>query len=176
MSDQKAANKMTTYTEGQVLVMERAFNAPRDLVFKAFSEAEHLSNWWGPQGWQTTTFKFEFKPNGEWHYCMKCMDEKQGHFFGQESCGKAYYQEIVVPEKIVYTDTFVDIEGNRINGMPEILVTMTFVEQEGKTNMIVQNQFASIEILQQVKDMGIVQGFASQLDRLDLLLEHIKKM
>jgi len=171
MENYKSANRLTTYTEGQVLVMERSLKAPRELVFKAFSEKEHLANWWGPQGWQTKTLKFEFKPNGEWHYCMKCIDEKQGHFFDQESFGKAIYQEIVVPEKIVYTDLFVDAEGNPIDGMPEILVTMTFTEKEGETNLIVQSKFASIESLQQVMNMGIVQGFASQFDRLDHLLE-----
>ncbi|OAH63138.1 hypothetical protein AWH49_07320 [Domibacillus aminovorans] len=105
MSENKITNSMTTNIEGQVLVMERIFNAPRGLVFKAFSEPERLASWWGPRGWQTENRKFEFKPNGVWHYCMRCIDENQGEFYGQESWGKAVYHEIIVPEKIVYTDT-----------------------------------------------------------------------
>ncbi|CRK82904.1 SRPBCC domain-containing protein [Neobacillus massiliamazoniensis] len=79
-----------------------------------------------------------------------------------------------MPEKIVYTDTFVDADGNPIGNIPEILVTMTFIEQEGKTKVITLSQFASNETLQQVKDMGVVEGFASQFDRLGLLLEDMK--
>ncbi len=173
MSENKVTNSMTTNIEGQVLVMERIFNAPRGLVFKAFSEPERLASWWGPRGWQTENRKFEFKPNGVWHYCMRCIDENQGEFYGQESWGKAVYHEIIVPEKIVYTDTFVDEKAKAVEGMPEILVTMIFNEHEGKTKLITRSQFASIETLQQVMDMGVVQGFASQFDRLDDLLKEL---
>lgn len=170
MSENEVTNSMTTNVEGRVLVMERMLNAPRSHVFKAFSEPELLANWWGPKGWQTENRKFEFKPNGVWHFCMRCTDENQGDFFGQESWGKAVYHEIIVPEKIVYTDTFADEEGNAVDGMPEIQITMNFVEHKGKTKLITRNQFASIETLQQIMEMGIVQGFSSQFDRLDELL------
>lgn len=174
MSENKVTNSLTTNVDGRDLVMERIFNAPRDLVFEAFSETEHLENWWGPRGWKTENRIFVFKPNGIWHYCMRCTDENQGEYYGQESWGKAVYHEIIVPEKIVYTDTFVDEEGNALDGMPEILVTMKFVEHEGKTKLITHSQFTSIETLQQVIDMGLVQGFASQLDRLNVLLEELQ--
>lgn len=160
--------------EGRDLIMERIFNAPQELVFKMFSEPEHLVRWWGPEGWQTENRVFNFKPNGVWHYCMRCIDENQGEFYGQESWGKAVYQEIIVPEKIVYTDVFADEEGHAVDGMPEITVTMTFIEHEGKTKLITRSRFASIEALQQVMKMGIIQGFSSQFIRLDLVLEELQ--
>lgn len=82
MSD-KTANSLKVKAEGRTLVMERLFDAPRDRVFKAFSEAGQLESWWGPKGWQTEVRSFAFKPNGVWHYCMRCTDENQGSISGR---------------------------------------------------------------------------------------------
>ncbi|WLD92616.1 SRPBCC domain-containing protein [Alkalihalobacillus sp. AL-G] len=174
MSENKVTNNITTNVEGRVLVLERVFDAPRDLVFKAFSESEHLARWWGPKGWETENRTFDFKPNGVWHYCMECTDRNQGEFYGQKSWGKAVYQEIIEPEKIVYTDVFSDEEGKVAEGMPEMLITMTFVEHEGKTKLTTRTQFASEENLQQVMDMGVVQGISSQYERLDEQLQEMQ--
>ncbi|MFB5089102.1 SRPBCC domain-containing protein [Psychrobacillus sp. PGGUH221] len=173
MSENKSTNELTTFTEGKVLVMERIFNAPRSLVFEAFSDSERLESWWGPKGWKTINRQFEFKPEGVWHYCMTCEDENQGDFYGQESRGMAIYHEIVAPEKIVYTDMFADDKGNAIAGMPELLVTMIFTEDGDKTKLITRSEFATLENLQQVLDMGVVQGTSSQYERLDDLLKNI---
>lgn len=175
MSENKLKNSLTTNVEGRVLVIERIFNAPRSLVFQAFSDGEHLANWWGPRGWQTENRKFEFKPGGVWHYCMKCTDKNQGDFYGQESWGKAVYHEIVVPEKIVYIDMFADEEGQPTEGMPELKITMNFIEQEGQTKIITRSEFASVEDLKRIMDMGVVQGMASQFECLDELLEELQK-
>ncbi len=98
MSVDKVTNSLTANVEGRDLVMERIFNAPRGLVFEVFSEPEHLVNWWGPQGWQTEISRFEFKPNGIWHYSLRCTDENQGEFYGQVAWSKAIYREIIVPD------------------------------------------------------------------------------
>jgi uncharacterized protein YndB with AHSA1/START domain len=107
---------------------------------------------------------------------MRCTDENQGEFHGQESWGKAVYQEIIVPEKIVLTDMFADEEGNAAEGMPVTLVTMTFDEHEVKTKLIMRSRFASVEGLQQVMKMVVVQGCTSQFSRLDDLLEKLQKI
>jgi uncharacterized protein YndB with AHSA1/START domain len=65
--------------------------------------------------------------------------------FGRESWGKAVFQEIVVPERIVYTDAFSDAEGNVIEDMPVALVTLEFVEYDGKTKLINRTQYATVE-------------------------------
>jgi uncharacterized protein YndB with AHSA1/START domain len=174
MSQNKVYKSVTTNVEGRVLVIERVVNAPRSLVFQAFSDPEHLANWWGPRGWQTENRKFEFKPGGIWHYCMRCTDKKQGDFYGQESWGKAVYHEIIAPEKIVYTDIFADEEGQPVEGMPEIKITLNFIDEEGKTKIITRSEFASAEDLQRIVDMGAVQGFSSQFERLDDFLEELQ--
>ncbi|AHV99595.1 SRPBCC domain-containing protein [Paenibacillus sp. 7124] len=167
-------NKMVTRVEGQELVLERVFDAPRELVFKAFSEAEHLKHWWGPRGWTLPVCNIDFRPGGVWHYCMKCVDEKQGDFYGMESWGKAVYEEIVEPESIVYTDYFSDAEGNVTDGMPSSQITMIFVEQEGKTKVISRGRFESAEALKTVMEMGMEQGITETWDRLEEYLPSIK--
>lgn len=165
------SNQMITKVEGQELILERVFNAPRELVFKAFSEAEHLKQWWGPRGWAVTVCNVDFRPGGIWHYCMKCIDQKQGDFYGYESWGKAVYGEIVEAEKIMYVDYFSDAQGNETEGMPSSQITMTFVEHEGKTKLVSRAQYESAEALKTVMEMGMEQGITETWDRLD---EHLQ--
>ncbi|WP_369668764.1 SRPBCC family protein [Thalassobacillus devorans] len=106
--------------EGRNLVIERIFQAPKEKVFLAYSDSEQLAEWWGPQGWNTENKRFEFQPEGVWHYCMRCQE--QGDFYGQESWGKTVFQEIKAPEKIVYTDVFSDAQGNEAVDMPKVVV------------------------------------------------------
>ncbi|MGB8000835.1 MAG: SRPBCC domain-containing protein [Anaerobacillus sp.] len=174
MSENKVKHSMKTNVEGRTLTMERIFDAPRDLVFKVFSEGEHLENWWGPKGWETENLSFDFKSEGEWHYCMKCVDKSQGEWYGQQSCGKAIYQEIVEPKKIVYKDLFSDSEGNIVEDMPEMLISLTFVNQGDKTQLITKSEFASTDALKQVMGMGAVEGFTSQNEKLADYLNQLK--
>lgn len=154
------------------LVMERVFNAPRELVFEAYSTAEHLKNWWGPKGWTLPFCEVDFRPGGVWFYCMKgAVGSEDGEIM--ESWGKAIYQEIVEPERIVYQDTFVDPEGNRIEGTPEMLITVEFVPENGKTRLISKTLFETAEQLQQVLEMGVEEGFNQTLDRLEAYLTKV---
>ena len=160
-------NKTLSRVEGRDLIIERIFDAPRELVFKVFSESEHLAKWWGPRGWETTNYKLDFSENGIWHFCMR---SKEGH----ESWGKATYKKINEPERIVYVDSFSDQHGNTIDTMPEMLVTLTFLALEDKTNLICRTQFVSEEALQKILDMGVVAGLTESWDCLDEHLQSIK--
>lgn len=160
-------SKMITRVEGQVIVLERVFNAPRELVFKVLTDGEHLKQWWGPRGWDITVSDMDFRPGGQWHYCMKCLDQNQGDFYGMESWGKSVYQEIEEPEKIVYIDYFSDAEGNIAEGMPATTVTMTFEEVDGKTKLVNRGVYESAEALQSVLDMGMEEGITQTWDRLE---------
>lgn len=155
------------------MILERIFDAPPELVFKAFSETENFKKWWGPRGWTLTVCDLDFRPGGIWHYCMKCIDENQGDFYGFESWGKGVYQEIANSEKIVYVDSFSDEDGNSVVDMPETLITLTFIEHEGKTKLINRAQYASNEALKTVLDMGMEQGITETWDR---LAEHLQSL
>lgn len=165
------SNKMTSKVEGSVLILERFFDAPQELVFEAYSRAEHLKKWWGPRGWELTVCNIDFRPNGVWHYCMKCLDKNQGDFYGMESWGKAVYKDIVTPEKIVYTDYFSDEDGNETEGMPSSDITLLFIEHEGKTKLVTKAKYETPEELQTVIDMGMEQGISETMDRLE---EHLQ--
>jgi len=149
----------------KTLKMERVFDAPRERVWRAFTTDE-INKWWGPRGWQTTSPHMEFKPGGYWHYGMKCVDESQGEWFGQESWGKAVYREIDEPNKFVYTDYFVDADGNINEDMPAMTITMEFIEEDGKTRVVSSSVFATEEDFDKVVATGVEQGAGETWDRL----------
>ncbi|TDL83163.1 SRPBCC family protein [Peribacillus frigoritolerans] len=174
MSSNKGIVNMTSRIEGKELIMERTFHAPRELVFKAFSDSKLLESWWGPEGWKTENKTFEFKQDGVWHYCMRCEDKNQGEFYGMESWGKAIYKEIAEPEKIVYVDAFSDKDGSISDQMPEMIITMHFDDSGEKTKLTVRSQFSSEDELKKVVEMGVEEGMASQFDCLDEVLAERK--
>jgi uncharacterized protein YndB with AHSA1/START domain len=116
----------------------------------------------------------DFRPTGIWHYCMKCIDEKQGDYFGFESWGKGVYEEIVMNEKIVYVDYFSDADANEAEGMPPSHINIIFEEHEGKTKVVSRSRFASEEALKTVIEMGMEHGIRETWDRLAEHLQAIK--
>jgi len=126
----------------QALVIERTFAAPRELVWKAWSEAERFMRWWGPKGFTTPVCKIDFRVGGVWLNCMRSPD-------GWEMWSTGIYREIVALERIVTTASSADPEGNVVSashyGMPsdrplEMLWTVTFEEHEGKTKMTLRHE------------------------------------
>jgi uncharacterized protein YndB with AHSA1/START domain len=150
---------ISTVSEPPEFVMERVFDAPRALVWKAFTEPERLKHWWGPKGWTLPVCTMDFRVGGIWHYCMRGPE-------GEEGWGKAIYREIVEPERIVYTDTFADAEGVPVAGMPQMQITVVFIDHDGKTKLISRAQFASRADLDATMAMGMVQGISETWDRL----------
>ncbi len=116
-------------------VIERVFNAPRDLVWKVFTERDHLMNWWGPKGFKMLAGNLDLKPGGTFHYGMQAPD-------GSEMWGKWVFREIVKPERLVFVSSFSDKDGGltRHPMAPtwpiEMLGTATFIDQGGKTLLV----------------------------------------
>jgi uncharacterized protein YndB with AHSA1/START domain len=152
------------------LVITRTFNAPRDLVFKVWTEAEHLTHWWGPKGFALGVAKLELRPGGVFHYSMR-NDE------GFEMWGKFVYREITAPEKLTYVSSFSDAEGNTVraffsNTWPlEVFNTLTFTEQDGKTTVTLRGGpiNATEEEIKFYESMheSMHQGFAGTFGQLD---------
>jgi uncharacterized protein YndB with AHSA1/START domain len=117
-------------------IISRAFDAPRELVWKAWSERARLMEWFGPAGFKMPAAKMDFHPGGSFHYCMESPD-------GHEMWGKFIYREIVAPEKIVLVNSFSDEDGG-ITRHPmsatwplEMLSTFTLAEENGRTTATV---------------------------------------
>jgi uncharacterized protein YndB with AHSA1/START domain len=146
------------------LVVTRVFDAPRDLVFKAWTEPEHLVHWWGPKGFTTPFCTVDLRVGGVFHYCMRSPE-------GFEVWGRGVYREIVAPERIVYTDAFADEQGNPVepgrygmsSGHPrETRVTVTFTDHQGKTTVTLHHAMPGAF----PERTGIEQGWTEMLDRL----------
>ena len=121
-------NEATDKTEG--LVMTRVFDAPRDLVWKAWTDPEHAKRWWGPKNFTAPYIKIDLSVGGKYLFCMRSPD-------GKDYWTTGVYREIKKPERIVCTDSFADEKGNVVPashyGMKddfptEMLVTVTFEE------------------------------------------------
>jgi uncharacterized protein YndB with AHSA1/START domain len=149
--------------EPPVLVVERVFNAPRELVFKAFTEPERLARWFGPAGWTLPVCTVDLRVGGIWHYCMRGPN-------GEESWGRAVYREITPPTRLVYADAFSDATGTVDERLPQTVVTIDFLAEDGKTRLVNRSEFGSAGDLQQVIAMGVEQGMRETWERLDALL------
>ncbi len=118
-------------------VISRVFDAPRDKVWKAWTEVERLKQWWGPKGFVVTHCKVDLRPGGIMHYCLRMPD-------GNEMWGKFVYREIVKPERLVFVNSFSDKDAGiavhpmSVNWPREMLSTVTFEEQGGRTKLTVQ--------------------------------------
>jgi len=100
---------MTGKTENELdrMVVSRVFDAPRELVWKAWTEPEYVMQWWGPKGFTSPSCTMDFRVGGKYLYCMKAPD-------GQEYWNAGEYREIILHEKIAATMYFSDSKGNRV--------------------------------------------------------------
>jgi uncharacterized protein YndB with AHSA1/START domain len=115
-------------------IFSRTFDAPRALVFRAWTESDRLARWFGPKGFTMLSSTLTLWPGGVFHYGMRSPN-------GQEMWGKWVFHEIVPPVRIVFVMTFSDEKGGKSRhpwapGWPlEVLSTLTFTENEGKTTL-----------------------------------------
>lgn len=149
------------------LVISASFNAPQELVFRAHSESDLISQWWGPEGFPVNNSTMDFRTGGQWLYSMR-SDEN-----GEEFWSKAVYHEIVVPEKIVWTDAFCDSEGNVNEAMPQGDATITFTEQDGVTTVRTEIHYADNAQRDQIVAMGMIEGMTITLNQLEGLLARL---
>jgi len=162
---------VTKDLENKTLIIERSFNAPKEKVWRAYSDKDMFEAWWGPEGWQTTTKQFEFAPGGTIHYGMKCNDEKQGEWFGKESWGMMKIETVEAPNRFTAQDVFSNPEGTVDETLPTQRFMVELIEENGVTKVINRSFVNSVEEMEQLIQMGMVQGFDSQLNRLEVLLQ-----
>ncbi|MGH7196654.1 MAG: SRPBCC domain-containing protein [Candidatus Saccharimonadales bacterium] len=154
-----------------VLTLERTINAPKDKVWEAWTNPDVFAKWWGPRGWETTVKHMDFNPGGYLLYGMKCVDENQGEWYGQESWGKMEYEAIDPQASFTYTDYFTDENGKVTEGMPAAKATVAFEEVDGKTKMTNVTTYPTEAELTKVLEMGMEEGIKQTIDRLEELLQ-----
>lgn len=163
--------KVTKDLENKTLTIEYEVNAPKEKVWRAYSDKDWFERWWGPEGWQTTTKEFDFRPGGRVHYDMHCIDKSQGEWYDQHSWGLMDIQSVEEGSRFSYVDYFSDENGTLNHEMPALTVTNEFIDEGGKTRIVSRSLADSAEQIEQLISMGMIEGFTSQLHRLDTLLE-----
>ncbi len=131
------------------IVSTRVFDAPRERVFQAWTDPEHLARWWGPKGFTNTFHEFDPRPGGVWGFVMHGPD-------GVDYKNRSVFVEIVKPERIVF---------DHLSG-PRFRVTATFAEEAGRTRLTWLMLFETVAEYEKVKGYA-VEGNRQNLDRLE---------
>lgn len=143
------------------IVIARTFDAPREAVWKAWTESDQIEQWWGPRGFTTRVDELDFEVGGSFKYTM--LDAEKNEY---PSVG--VFREITKPERIVATDEFgEEMREAASNDLPAGMVTTTtFEESNGKTVLTISIMHQSVDDRKKHAEMGVVDGFNEQLDKL----------
>jgi uncharacterized protein YndB with AHSA1/START domain len=162
----------------EAFVISRVFDAPRERVWQAWTQAEQLKQWWGPRGFKVHTCKVDLRPGGIFHYGMTAPD-------GSDMWGKFSYREIAAPKKLVFVVSFSDPKGGVTRhpmspGWPlYIMSTVEFEDQgKGKTRVTVtwlphEASDAERKVFADGRD-SMNQGWGGTLDQFADYLKRVK--
>lgn len=162
--------KVTKDLDSKTLIIERIFDAPKAKLWRAYSDQAWFEKWWGPEGWETTTKEFNFTPGGKIHYCMKCVDKNQSEWYGKESWGLMVIETIEEMKSFSAKDNFSREDGSIVTDMPTQIFQVELVDEAGKTRLITRSISESVKQLEELIKMGMIEGFDSQLNKLETLL------
>src|SRR5215207_5049517 len=152
-----AASVQVTMPSEREVVMTRGFDAPRRLVWKAWTDPEHVPHWMlGPADWTMPVCEIDLRPGGAWHFVWRKSD-------GSEMEMRGVYREIAAPERLISTESW---GGD----WPETINTMILNEADGKTTMTMTVLYPSQEARDAAAKTGMKEGASMSFDR---LAEHL---
>ncbi len=152
-----AKSSTATGSSERELVITRIFDAPRELVFKAWTDPRHVAQWWGPKGFTNPVCEMDLRPGGALRIVMRAPD-------GAEHPMRGVFREVVEPERLVFTNIAVDAQGNTLL---EGLTIVTFAEHGGKTKLTLHTSAAGVAAEAAQMLAGMAQGWTESLDRLE---------
>jgi uncharacterized protein YndB with AHSA1/START domain len=158
-----ARSREATAASGRAFVISRVFDAPREFVWKAFTELERMAQWWGPRGFTNPVCELDVRPGGAIRIHMRGPD-------GTVYPRTGVYREIVEPERLVFTSAALD-EGGR--PLFEVLNTVTFAEHGGKTTLAVQARVVTSTTGAAPHLKGMEAGWTQSLERLGTYVANI---
>lgn len=147
--------KVSTPTDREV-VLTRVFDAPRQMVFDAFTKPELLKRWFGPRGWSLVVCEVDLKVGGGFRFVMRGPD-------GKDMGMRGVYHEITPPDRSVHMESFDDFPG-------ESTVTTVLVEKDGRTTLTATVLYPSREVRDAVIQSGMEHGAAESYDKLAEML------
>jgi uncharacterized protein YndB with AHSA1/START domain len=158
MAVQQLGNERTTaYSEGADLVMERVFDAPRELVWKVLTESERIPRWWGPRTTTVTVVEQDVRVGGRWRW-ISHSDDGDAPFKGE-------YLEVVPPERLVRTEMF-DVPPFNEDPDAAAIETMTLEDLGGRTKLVSRSRFPSVDSLEGALATGMIGGALESWDRI----------
>jgi uncharacterized protein YndB with AHSA1/START domain len=146
----------------QELITTRIFDAPRDVVFRAWTDPERLQRWWGPKGFTNPVCDVDPRPGGAILIHMRAPDGTVHPMTGE-------FIEIVEPERLVFTSSALDKNGEPLF---EVLNTVTFADEGGKTRLTLHASVSKVKVEAAQHLAGMEQGWSQTLDRLDAEVKH----
>src|SRR5262245_16822655 len=143
------------WTEGTDLVIERTFDAPRELVWMVMTDPERITHWWGPHGYTTTVVEMDVRPGGRWRF----INHTTG---GEDVPFKGEYLEVEPPERIVQTFIF------DVPPFDEMAAIETFTLEDlgGRTRAVNTSRFPTLDALEGALGSGMIGGAIESWDRL----------
>jgi uncharacterized protein YndB with AHSA1/START domain len=153
--------KMTLELAGdREIVMKRSFAAPARFVFDAWTKADLVAKWWAPEkcGVAMVACEADVRPGGKWKYTLRNPDAEVVSFYGE-------YREVTAPSRLVYTETF-----SKYPDSPPVIVTVTFEERDGRTEMTSTQLYPSKEVREMVVATGMEFGANETMNQLEVLL------
>lgn len=146
----------------QEIVITRTFDAPRDLVFRTYTDPATISDWWGPRSLSTTVDRMEVKKGGVWRYVQR---ETNGNVHGHNGV----YHEVAAPERIVNTYEYEGFPGS-------VGLVTTFFEElpGGRTKLTEVTLYPSVEVREGVLQSGMTEGAIELFERLEELLAKLQ--
>jgi uncharacterized protein YndB with AHSA1/START domain len=151
-----ASNPSTNSAANRELVITRVFDAPRDIVFKAWTDPQRVKRWWGPKGFTNPVCEVDPRPGGAIRIHMRAPDGAVHPMTG-------VFQEIVEPERLTFTSSALDEKGAPLF---EVLTTITLSEEGGKTKMTLRASVTMATPAGAPHLAGMEQGWSQTLDRL----------
>ena len=157
MPAREAAGRPEPGKTERELVLTRTFNAPRALVFAAWTDPTRVAQWWGPHGFTTPVCEVDARPGGAIRIHMRGPDGTVYPMTG-------VYQEVVAPERLVFTSAALDKTGKPLF---EVLTTVTFAEQGGKTTLTLRARVIKSTAEAAPYLQGMEAGWTQTLERLE---------
>jgi uncharacterized protein YndB with AHSA1/START domain len=158
----KMKNNVTEDYAGREFVIPREFDAPRELVFQAWTDPKHLAQWWGPKGFTNPVCEWDARPGNAIHVVMRAPDGTEYPMGGE-------FREIVAPERLVFTSGAMDEKGNLLF---EFLHTVTFIERKGKTALTIRSCVLKTTAEANKYIGGFEAGMTQSLERLAECISH----
>ena len=139
------------------------FEAPVEKVWEVWEDPRKLEQWWGPPTWPATFHEYDFTEGGQAKYYMTGPE-------GEKAPGYWRFQVIEQARTIKFLDGFAAEDGSPDEDMPNMVMTMTLDEEQGRTRMTTVTKFNSLEDLEQLLEMGMEEGIREAMGQIDALL------